>query len=251
MSSINAVRQQGLNVRAKSLLSRVTYRRAVDEDDRDDIFRLRYDAYLREGAIDACAAERFHDPVDEQDNTFLYGVYVDDELAGSIRLSVTLPRHQTLPTTSVFPEFVGPKIAAGAVIVDPTRFVARHTVSRHLPELPYLTLRLAWLAMEHFDGDWILLAIRPEHRAFYRRYWSAVEVCEARPYPKLAKPVGLSVVDYRAVREQVLERHPFLASTASERVGLFEPATPPLPQAGLPPHVWQIEPRPVGAGLGL
>jgi N-acyl-L-homoserine lactone synthetase len=244
MSLTEAKRPQGLNARAIALQSRLTTRRADSADEREAIFRLRYEAYLREGAIGERADGRFTDAVDDQENTFLFGVYLDDALAGSIRLNVTLPDASLLPTTAVFPEFVQPKIDAGCVIVDPTRFVANHALSRHMPELPYLTLRLAWLAMEHFEGDHILLAIRPEHRAFYRRYWNATEVCEARPYPKLTKPVGLSMVDYQTVRELVELRYPFLASTAAERAGLFAPRLLPdvIGMAGdLHANLWQVE----------
>jgi hypothetical protein len=221
MSTIEAMRPQGLHARAASLLERITYRRAIQSEEREAIFRLRHEAYLREGAISARPDQRFTDAVDEQENAFIYGVYVDEVLAGSIRLNITLPNASALPTTAVFPDIVEPMIDAGCVIVDPTRFVANHSLSRRLPELPYLTLRLAWLAMEHFEGEYILLAIRPEHRAFYRRFWSATELCEARPYPKLTKPVGLSVVNYLNVKKAVEARYPFLASSDAERASFF------------------------------
>jgi hypothetical protein len=242
MSTIEAMRPQGLNARAASLLKRITYRRAIDAEDREAIFRLRHEAYLREGAITARADQRFTDPVDEQENAFIYGVYVDDALAGSIRLNVTLPYATALPTTAVFPDIIEPMLDAGCIIVDPTRFVANPGLSRRMPELPYLTLRLAWLAMEHFEGEYILLAIRPEHRAFYRRYWSATELCEARPYPKLTKPVGLSVVNYLDVKKTVEARYPFLASTDAERASLFAPHRVPEVADDTLADIWQIEP---------
>ncbi|WP_342106156.1 N-acyl amino acid synthase FeeM domain-containing protein [Methylobacterium sp. SI9] len=242
MPTIEAIRPQGLNARAISLLERITYRRAIDTEDREAIFRLRHEAYLREGAITARADQRFTDAVDEQKNAFIYGVYVDGTLSGSIRLNITLPYASALPTTAVFPDIVGPMIDAGCIIVDPTRFVANPNLSRRLPELPYLTLRLAWLAMEHFEGEYILLAIRPEHRAFYRRYWSATEMCEARPYPKLTKPVGLSVVNYLEVKKTVESRYPFLASTDAERASLFAPHTVPVEADDTHTEIWQIAP---------
>lgn len=241
MSTTEAVRPLGLNARIASVSTRLRYRRALAHADREAIFRLRHEAYVREGAIGARADGRFADAVDDQDNTFLYGIYIDDALVGSIRLTVTLPYATALPTTAVFPEIVQPKIEAGCVLVDPTRFVADRDVSRHMPELPYLTLRLAWLAMEHFEGDYILLAIRPEHRAFYRRYWSATDSCEARPYPKLSKPVGLSVVNYLEVKREVEMRYPFLASTAAERSSLFSPQPAPVGIADACVDVWQAE----------
>lgn len=246
MSSAEAMRLRDLNARVSALMPRLKYRRAQTDQDREAIYRLRYEAYLREGAIAEHAEERFTDAVDEQENTFLLGVYVDDMLASALRITVTLPDANDLPTAVVFPEYVRPRIEAGSVLIDPTRFVADHAFSRRLPELPYLTTRLAWLALEHFEADTMLIAIRPEHRAFYRRFWQATEVCEARPYPKLTKPVGLSIVDYQAVRATVELRYPFLESSAPERARLFAPQFVPeaIDLAGdLPANRWQDEPR--------
>jgi hypothetical protein len=49
-------------------------------------------------------------------------------------------------------------------------------------------------------------------------------VCSPRPYPLLAKPIGLMTIDYQAVAEQVHRRYPFFRSTLFERRMLFERA---------------------------
>jgi hypothetical protein len=49
-------------------------------------------------------------------------------------------------------------------------------------------------------------------------------VCAPRPYPLLAKPIGLMTIDYPAVAEQVHRRYPFFRSTLFERRMLFERA---------------------------
>lgn len=215
-----------LNDRVLEKMERVEYRLATDPGDLDEIFRLRYCAYLREGAIPPHASGRFSDDVDTASNTFIIGVYVDGCLSSSIRLSVTLPGRTQLPTAHVFPEVLLPEIAAGRIIVDPTRFVADHGMSRQLPELPYITLRIPWLAMEYFEADLMLAAVRPEHQAFYRRLWGNRVLCPARPYPNLSKPVALTALDYAAVKETVHRRYPFFRSTAQERHALFGPPAP-------------------------
>jgi hypothetical protein len=70
----------------KYLLARVTYRRADSREQQEAIYRLRYKAYLREGAISADSSGTFSDPYDETDNAYLFGVYIDDQLASSLRL---------------------------------------------------------------------------------------------------------------------------------------------------------------------
>jgi hypothetical protein len=74
--------------RVLRLLERVEYRLAETPEDKDAIFRMRYDAYLREGAIEPRASGRFSDPFDEAWNVRIIGMFVDGELASSIRIHV-------------------------------------------------------------------------------------------------------------------------------------------------------------------
>ncbi len=54
-----------LAVRVFQLLERVDYRLAESEEARAAIGRLRYEAYLREGAIDPDPSQSFTDPHDD------------------------------------------------------------------------------------------------------------------------------------------------------------------------------------------
>lgn len=220
MSASNPV-VGGLRERVARLLPRVTYRRALTREYRQEIFRLRHDAYLREGAITAQPGGIFTDEVDETENTHLFGLHIDGKLMSSIRISVTSLRSADIPTAHVFPDVLEPEIDAGKIIVDPTRFVVHHASSRLFPELPYLTLRVGWIAMEYFDADILLAAVRSEHVAFYRKFWNTTCVAPPRDYPMLSKPISLTMVDYADARDAVHSRYPFLASTSAERDRVF------------------------------
>jgi hypothetical protein len=213
----------GLSGRIAGLLPRLSYKRAVDAEYRARVFRLRHDAYLKEGAITPQAGAIFTDPVDEAGNTYLFGIHVDGVLMSSIRISIGTLDTPSIPTAVVFPELLQPELEAGRVVVDPTRFVVDAASSRSYPELPYVTLRLAWMAAEHFEGDLLLAAVRPEHTAFYRRFWSSSVVASARLYPLLTKPVALTASEVNEVREQVHARYPFMRSTVAERDEVFGP----------------------------
>src|SRR5882757_4139312 len=65
-------------------LEHVDYRLAETPEDKDRIYRLRYRAYLREGAILPSKSERVTDRYDEEPNNFTFGVYYRDELYSSI-----------------------------------------------------------------------------------------------------------------------------------------------------------------------
>jgi len=207
--------------RVMRLLERVDYRHAETPQERDDIFKLRYAAYLREGAIPASPGERFSDSLDDTANAHIFGVYVDGALASSIRLHVATRQCSDLPALNVFADLLSPEIAAGRVIVDPTRFVADRGASRRHPELPYVTTRLAWMASEFFGANLLLATVRAEHQAFYRRVFGHRLICEPRHYPSLMKPISLMGLDYQLSRERVPQRYAFFRSTYFERRMLF------------------------------
>ena len=117
-----------------------------------------------------------------------------------------------------------PKLDRGEVIIDPARFVADPDKAKRLPELPYVTLRLAYMACEYFNADFGLAIVRAEHQAFYRRVFLHETIAEPRFFPGLLKPVGLMAADFPAMREKVFERYPMMRSTAFERRMLFESA---------------------------
>lgn len=225
--------QNNFSNRVAELLDRLDCRLADTPQEREAIFRLRYEAYLREGAISPNASETFRDPYDDLDNARIFGLYLDGELASSIRIHVTSPEHSDFPSHKVFADLLDPELRAGRVIVDPTRFVTDRKLSQLNPGLPYATLRLCWLAAEHFHAEHFLVAIRTEHQAFYKRTFRHRLICDARPYPLLAKPISLMTANVAHVAEQVYQRYPFFRSTFFERRMLFERNLwmPTMPQA--------------------
>jgi hypothetical protein len=223
-----AVEKSSLSDRVMGLLERVDYRRADTPEERQAIFRLRYQAYLREGAIPPNPSERFADALDDSDNVWIFGCYIEGELASSIRLHVATRGSPGLPALNVFSDLLSPEIGAGKTIIDPTRFVANRAASRRYPELCYVTTRLAWLASEYFSANLLLATVRAEHQAFYARVFGHRLICEPRHYPSLTKPISLMALDYPLARERVVQRQPFFRSTVFERRMLFARAAPAL-----------------------
>lgn len=211
----------GLLDRVASLIERADYRLADTSAEREAIFRLRYKAYLNEGAIAPNSSELYSDTLDNSPNALIYGVYIDGQLASSIRLHVASNPRSELPAMNVFGDLLEPELAAGKVVVDPTRFVADRLASRRFPELCYVTTRLAWLASEYFTANYLLATVRAEHQAFYKRTFGHKLICEPRHYPSLTKPISMMVLDFPLNRERVLRRYPFFRSTVFERRMLF------------------------------
>ena len=219
----------GLAARVWQVLDKVDYRLIESAEDRAAIGRLRYDAYLREGAINPDPSQSFMDPHDDDRNAWTFGVYIDDELAASIRMHVATKDCPLLPSLSVFPDLLEPELHAGKTIIDPTRLVTDQRLARLYPSLPYVTVRLCWMATIHFKAEHTLAAVRPEHQAFYKRTFNYRPICGPRSYPLLSKPICLMTADYREVSSYVYRRYPFFQSTHFERRMLFERRRAQLP----------------------
>jgi hypothetical protein len=207
--------------RNSGLFDRVSCRLAETEADREEIYRLRYRAYVLEGAIAPRDEQRLTDKFDTLPNSWLFGLYVDGALASSIRISVASKEQPLTPAVETFGDLLEPEVAQGKVIVDPNRFVADPDSRSKIPELPYLTVRLGYVACAHFDADIGTATVRAEHRAFYRRVFLLEPRCMPRPYPTLLKPLCLMAADADAVREKIFQRYPYFRSTPAEREALF------------------------------
>ena len=208
--------------RTSDPLDQVDYRLAQTPEEKDEIYRLRYRAYLREGAIKSSPDGRVIDQYEDAPNAWTFGVYFHGELYSSIRVSVLTPEWRMSPSVELFGEVLHPQLDKGRVIIDSTRFVADPEKARNFPELPYVTVRLGSMAGVHFNADYGLAIVRPEHQAFYRRVFLHETWCEPRLYPGLVKPVGLMAAHLPTVRDRVLARYPFLRSSAFERRILFD-----------------------------
>lgn len=208
--------------RSPDPLHQVDYRLAQTPEQKDEIYRLRYRAYLREGAIQPSSDGRVIDQFEDAPNAWTFGVYFHGELYSSIRVSVLTSEWRMSPSVELFGDVLHPHLDKGGIIINSTRFVADPEKARNFPELPYVTVRLGSMAGVHFNADYGLAIVRPEHQAFYRRVFLHETWCEPRLYPGLVKPVGLMAAHLPTVRDKVLARYPFLRSSAFERRTLFD-----------------------------
>ncbi|MGM4931863.1 N-acyl amino acid synthase FeeM domain-containing protein [Tardiphaga sp. 619_E2_N8_5] len=210
------------------ILDRVDYRLAETEAEKEAIYSLRYRAYLHEGAIEPRADRRLADRFDDLPNSWTFGIFVDGELASSLRVSVATPDNPETPAVDAFGDLLRPELDKGKIIVDPNRFVADPNNRTKFPELPYMTVRLGYVACGYFKADIGTATVRAEHRAFYRKVFLQTPMCEPRPYPTLTKPLCLMAADYAAVRERIFMRYPHFRSSLFEQRALFERKSEPL-----------------------
>jgi N-acyl-L-homoserine lactone synthetase len=222
--------RNGSVARKIDLLDQVEYRLIESEVEKEEIYNLRYRAYLNEGAIAPRADQRLTDRFDNLPNSWIFGIFLDGELTSSVRICVAKPDNRETPAVEAFPDLLEPELAKGKTIVDPNRFVADPVRRTKYPQLPYVTLRLAYVACEHFNTNIGTATVRKEHQAFYRRVFLHQPLCLPRPYPSLIKPLCLMAVDYPKLRDKVFQRYPMFRSTDLERQRLFgrRGAEPPV-----------------------
>jgi hypothetical protein len=211
-----------LFVRGSGLFDRVDYRPIETPKEKDQLYLMRYRAYLHGGLIVPSESRRVSDRYDDAPNALTFGIYVDGELCSSLRLHVLTPERRMSYATELFGDILHPRLDQGEVFIDPARFVADPEKAQRFPELPYLTLRLAYLACEYFNADTGLALVRAGHQAFYRRVFLHETIAEPRAFPNVTKKVALMASDFRTLRERVLTRFPIMRSSAFERRMLFQ-----------------------------
>ena len=215
-----------LFVRGAGLFDRIDYRLIETPEEKELIYSMRYRGYLHGGLIGPSEIQRVADHFDDAPNAWTFGIYVDGELCSSLRLHVLTPELRMSYTTDAFGDVLHPRLDRGETFIDPSRFVADPEKAKRFPELPYLTLRLAYLACEYFNADTGLALVRPEHQAFYRKVFLHETITEPRSTPNLIIKVALMASDFRSLREKVLTRFPIMRSSAFERRMLFDRGSP-------------------------
>ena len=213
-----------LFVRGAGLFDRIDCRLLETPAEKDSVFLMRYEAYRHAGLIPPSESLRVSDRYDDAPNAWIFGIYVDGELCSSLRLHVLTSEWRSSFSTELFGDVLHPRLDRGEVFVDPARFAADPEKGQRFPELPYLTVRLAYLACDYFNANTGLALVRPDHQAFYRRVFFSETIAEPRLFPSFSgsRKVALMASDFRTVREKVLTRFPIMRSSAFERRMLFD-----------------------------
>jgi len=209
--------------RAARILERVKHRCAVDIGDKELIYRTRYMAYRRQDIIDSRIDCQIYDEIyDESPNHWNIMTFLDGEFISTFRIHVDQGLSAVLPSLTTFRDVLDPYLHKGNVIIDPTRIAAKLEFAGKIPELPYLTIRAAWLAAEHFNGDVIVSTCTYEHQAFYARVFGFKALCLPRSYPHVNRKISCLALDYRAQKARVESRYPLFRSTEHERKQIFD-----------------------------
>jgi len=202
---------------------RITCRVATSHVERDAIFKLRYQSYLRGGIIAKNVFGRFVEAADHTANTYLIGLYDNNKLISSLRLQIGSSITPHLSSRELFPDVFEPLLASHNTILEMSCVAADTGLSGPYRWLPYLTLRSWLVAAEHFHADYIVTAAQPQHLYLYQQTLGCELNPELRQPPHRLAPVGLAMLNFAASAESLYENLPFLRSAPAERQQLFEP----------------------------
>lgn len=234
MDGAPASAPQSFSDRVLRLLERVEHRVAKTPAEREDAFRLRFEAYQKIGFLQRSEGDRLYDPrYDDAPDAWIATTYLDGELAGTVRVNIGAGENAILPGLQVFADVLVPRLSAGEVIAEFTRLAARLSLSSAHPELAYIIMRPAFMAAEHFDVDCAIGTPRAEHIAFYRRAFGATIWRQPRDYPGLTAKLACVGADYRLARQLIELRYPFFKSEPAEREALFGPGAQLSRRGGL------------------
>jgi hypothetical protein len=232
----DAVSEIPFSDRLLAALDHVEYRRIQSHEDFEDIARLRYRAYKARDVLPV-SAKSMIDEIDFDAQAYVFGVYYYEELVSTLRLHYVTPGHRVCQSSGIFPDAIDGFLDAGLTLIDPARFAVDPAMTE-ATALPYLTVRPTIMAAIHFNADRMLQHIRPQHAAFYRRFFYAQTVVP----PTMTRTYGfeLTLLASRTLelRSRLMRRFPFFQSEAYERrmmfadsSGLDMPALTVLPTA--------------------
>ena len=221
---------QGFPEKLLSVLDTVEYRRIEDQEDFEDIARLRYKSYRERGVLPRSAGNML-DEADFDDHAYVFGVYLYEELVSTVRVHHVTPEHRLSQAGGVFPDALNAFLDAGLTLIDPARLAIDPDLYGERSALPYLTVRPTIMSAIHFNADRMLQHIRPAHSAFYRRYFYADTVVPPTFTSLYGFELTLLASRTREIRNKLLARFAIYDSQPYERRLMFDRSPP----SGMPP----------------
>jgi hypothetical protein len=200
---------------------RLECRRIRSRADYDAVFRLRYRAYVDNQLIEPNDGGISIDGYDLLENCQIFGLFMDGRLVSSLRTHLVTAENPNCPTMLYFRESILPKVREGYSFVDGSRFCVEPTLVAETSALPFLTVRIAYMASVHFGSDYNMSVVRDGHGAFYRRYFGFEKWAGGVQPDWYRHPVDLYVANMHQNQEAIESRMPFMRSSAEERTALF------------------------------
>jgi hypothetical protein len=205
------------------LLDRVEYRRITTQSDFADIERLRKASYEGKNLVDHESFGAFFDDEDLAKDSYVIGVYLDEQLVSTIRIHVVTMEHQHGPSMKMFPDATLKLLQRGGPLIDPSRFATDPLALWKYPAIPLLTLRAAAMALDYFSAPMLVGSVREDGATFYKRCFGGEIVTPPGPVKGYTIRAMLLACPSEEIREKIDTRYPFFKSQPHERKLMFAP----------------------------
>jgi hypothetical protein len=194
----------------------ISIRIVSDPTLRDEVFRLRYRAYMNEGEIPENRSGMFYDDYDEAPNQVSWALFLGEELVGTVRSMFFSPAGSLLlPEHKVYGDIIPNMLPYNARVVSGNRFAID-------PAHVNMGKRLTFQLLKHHimvalvKGDWAIAAVKQHHQPFYERVMSLTAASEPRYYDEMNSSFTLMVANVLDKYASVCARHPTLRPNTSD-----------------------------------
>ncbi|WP_262690628.1 N-acyl amino acid synthase FeeM domain-containing protein [Kordiimonas aestuarii] len=135
-----------------------------------EIFELRYTAYLDKASIKENSNGAFSDPYDMAPNCHSFIEYIEGMAAGSIRACVYEPLkpHLGIPAQELFPEEMEAHLGLESAVVESNKFVVHPTFQHKALRLKFKLFKNVFDKALEIGADYIVTSPRATQIDFYR-----------------------------------------------------------------------------------
>jgi len=176
---------------------------AQTPQERDEVYKLRHEAYRRDGAIDRQPGDRFSDRFDSLPNSFSLVLRRNDTAPkATVRISVLRPDlgWTEAPSRHVFGEHPALEAMANESYVEASRLCFGPQARRDV--FVNLLGHLAALS-DVFDTKWLVACPRVEHAHVYKSLFGFRQLAEPRQYYGVHFQTELLGIGREEIREHV------------------------------------------------
>lgn len=187
-----------------------------DSELRDEVFRLRYRAYLSEGEIPESRSSQFADEYDSRPNQVTWALFHNDKLVGTMRSMFYQPSSQLLlPEHKVFGDQLVKSVPNDVRVVSGNRFAVDPDSDRNDKRYSFALLK-HHMMVALVKADWAVAAVRTNHLAFYRRVLQMQVASEPRFYDEMNSGFTLLSANVLDNYSAICSRHPSLRASTSD-----------------------------------
>lgn len=209
--------QTGLEGREASPISLRVFSNTTD---RQEIYRLRYRAYLESKLIEPSPGESFSDTYDALQTSKTLGAFYNGVCVGSVRLAFGTggSRTATMPCQSIFGDVAQVASAKSGTLVEFTRMVVDPAITNNSMRstLYGAIVRGGMVVCNAGQADFALIAVMPKMTAFYRMMCGFNVLAEPRPYPGISEETNLMGRSFKALDDRRSGRNRFFNITPLE-----------------------------------